>query len=109
MSEDEGFSSRVEVWETSRNPLGEGQIIGYIPLTEVFTDKEKEDIAKGINDPKLIKFLSRYIPKEQLKKLQDNIGSNLRNTKTPVIQLDNGEIVYGCQVYWRPTREGMVI
>ena len=98
--------TRVKVWRDQDHYLGEGELIGWAPMTEVYPE---EEYKKNYFDF-LRRFTGADVPDEFLEeKWQQSIKLQpYSEQKTPKIILDNGEIVYGCQIWWEEIKESEV-
>lgn len=108
--------TRVKVWKfiNQKNPdegyIGEGKLVGHVQMTEVMTKKEYKEAKRkfvsnvlkqmGMPDKGLI--FEGYFKKHW--KREQEIQPFEKQT-TPKIILDSGEVVYGCQVWWKAIEE----
>jgi len=80
---------RVRVWNGDRSEfLGEGEYIGNVTVYFVRTES-------GISSAKNAEQKPDNVPEDDIVEAPNN----------PKIVLDNGQVVYGCQVWWEPAEE----
>jgi hypothetical protein len=81
---------RVKVWNGDQSEyLGEGTFVGY--ATVYFIANLDGSITSCDNAEKK----PEGIPEERI----------IESGNNPKIKLDNGRIVYGCQVWWQPAKK----
>ena len=81
--------TRVAVFSgTSQTPRGQGTLLGYVTVFGWYEGDALKTYAAAEERPPLV-------PDEYVIKMPNN----------PKIQLDTGEIVYGCQVWWKAITE----
>lgn len=107
------MGDRVKVWKTHdpNNPrvgyLGEGEIIGLVPVLEVFGSKEEYIRSLKTFVSKVLKKMGMPYEgvyfEENFRKHLDTIPPEER--KTVKIRLDDGRIVFGTHVFWRFVRD----
>lgn len=102
--------TRVKVWATGETPLGEGNLVGNVPLVEAF-----EAIYKTADTTALLeKYTFNAIalaarfgidtpPLDKIPEMAHKMADKFSKATTPKIVLDTGEVVYGCQVWWDET------
>ena len=79
---------RVEVFSgNGKEFLGAGTMVGFVP---VYIIRELDSI-KGIYSSHNAEVKPEGVPDELITKIDSN----------PKIKLDDGKVVYGCQVYWK--------
>jgi hypothetical protein len=100
--------TRVMVWADSETPLGSGNLVGDVPLVEAY-----EAIYKTADvDALLEKFCFNTLamaskfgidlpPLGMIPEMSKKLVGKFNLSVTPKIVLDTGEVVYGCQVWWR--------
>ena len=103
---------RVNVWKyiDRNNPkagfLGEGEFLGCVLITEVYSEEEykqrkKEYISRVLKQmgmPEEGAFFEETF--ERIWQREMSLQPYNEQT-TPKIRLDSGEIVYGCQIWWK--------
>lgn len=95
---------RVKVWKSKKEYLGEGEFLGCVPMTEVSSEDEYKANLKDFQ--KRILNALGALPKDLIdtfeRKFEEMWGMSEPYGKmtTPKIWLDNGKIVYGCQIWW---------
>ncbi len=100
-------SGRVKVWshtdptDETIGYLGEGTFQGRVPLTQVFSQKERfEKFRETLEEANQ---LSESDLEYELDNLILSFGAlDHENRDTAMIELDSGETVYGCNVVWEP-------
>lgn len=105
---------RVKVWKfvDKRDPekgcLGEGEHLGCVPMTEVYTEEEYKERKKAWMQ-KVLESMGMPHEGVVFEEMFENMWKRkvffqpFSEQTTPKIRLDSGEIVYGCQVWWRAT------
>ncbi len=84
------MGTRVKVWSGDQKTyLGEGTLIGFV--TVYFLVENDGSLKSGANaEEKPVGY-----PEDRI----------VEATGNPKIRLDNGEFVYGCQVWWEPIKK----
>jgi len=77
--------TRVDVWNGDRTKhLGKGTLVGFVP---VYIIRNPDHSISSLSDAE---SKPEGIPEEFVTMIESN----------PKIELDGGEVVYGCQVWW---------
>jgi len=88
---------RVKVWNGDKTKyLGEGVLVGEVNIYGVFVQQHGQPVLKTNPDPTKMPDLDA-LPKD----------AKIHKSKSPKIQLDSGEIAYGCQTWWQAIPEEM--
>lgn len=73
--------------------LGHGRLLGYTDVW-VFQSRQTDRLA--------LREITEYEPSEAVVRDWESRGARLAHVPSnPKIMLDSGEVVYGCQVWWR--------
>lgn len=86
---------RVQVWSGDQSEyLGEGTLVGEATVYFLACD-----------DGSLVSMPN---PEEEppAEMVREKGGEVVRAPNNPKIELDDGRVVYGCQVWWRPRAAG---
>lgn len=85
---------RVNVWSgNGKDSLGQGTYVGDVPLYYFWMS---DGSIRSLKD-------AEEKPPDELILEMIAIGGTLTvSPENPKIELDSGEIVYGCQVWWSP-------
>jgi hypothetical protein len=99
----ENDETRVKVWRNKDEFLGYGTLLGCVPISEF---RSLEDFKKGVKEFlfKIRKVTPETLTEEE-KRFEEHWieleqDKDYLNKTTPKIRLDNGQIVYGCQIWW---------
>ena len=101
---------RVQVWVNGDTPLGEGRLVGKVKLVEAYKDMYKEQDEAKLAEAYVtntVRFFShsgllpKVVPSELTKTIKRQQLMSFHNHYTPKIIMDDGSVVYGCQIWWK--------
>jgi len=104
--------TRVKVWKyiNAQNPdegyIGEGEFVGHVPMSKVMTKEEYKEAKKKF----IANMLRQLCMPDKGLLFEQTFAKHWKREQevhpfekatTPKIVLDSGEVVYGCQVWWK--------
>ena len=100
--------TRVKVWVDAETPLGEGELVGKVPLVDAYEVIYKTIDVNILQEKYCLNIIAVAAnhgilppPPDKLPKIMKKMLNNFNLATTPKIVLDTGEVVYGCQIWWK--------